>query len=195
VCLLVLLIVLSMSSVVYSQTCTCEIVDPWPRYGSGEEKWLGGIADRGDRGIGVCVEHYYGDYKIIITYYDWDYNVLRKDEFVNPIMYQYNCFWTIPPMYTEVVRVDLVMLSDGEVYVYWDLCVICCQYTETTTITTTVTSTVTSTTTTTSTVTSTEIVESTITETHTETQFIHDSRAWIIILVFLIIVLLLKYFH
>jgi hypothetical protein len=169
VCLLVLLIVLFMSEV-YSQ-CTCEIVDPHPRFLHGQEVWLGGL----ERGIAVCVEHYYGDYKVIITFYDWDYNVLRKDEFVNPIMYQYNCFWTTPPQYTEVVRVDLEMLSEGEAYVYWDLCVLCCPSTIT--------------------VTTTEIVESTITETHTETQFIHDSRAWIIILVFLIIVLLLKYFH
>jgi hypothetical protein len=163
-----LLILVLLMSEVHSQ-CTCEIVDPWPRYVSGEEKWLGGIADRGDRGIGVCVEHYYGDYKIIITYYDWDYNVLRKDEFVNPIMYQYNCFWTKPPPYTEVVRVDLEMLSEGEAYVYWDLCVLCCP--STTTITTT------------------ETVEYTVTE--SKTQFIHDTRALMIIIVVMVILVLL----
>jgi hypothetical protein len=162
VCLIVL-IVLFMSEV-YSQ-CTCEIVDPWPRYGSGDEVWLGGL----NRGIGVCVEHYYGDYKVIITFYDWDFNVIRQDEYVNPVRYRYNCFWREPPPYTESVRVDLVMLSDGEVYVYWDLCVFCCP------------STITSTTT--------ETVEYTITE--TETQFIHDTRALMIIIVAMVILVLL----
>jgi hypothetical protein len=170
VCSLVLLIVLSVSSVVYSQTCTCELVDPYPRFLPGQEFWVGGSG----RPVLVRVYHYYGDYKVIITFYDWDYNIIRQYEFINPIMYMEGDFWVEQPPFTEYVRVDLVRLSeDSEVDVLWDFCVLCCP----------------------STTTVTEIVESTITETHTETQFIHDSRAWIIILVFLIIVLLLKYFH
>jgi hypothetical protein len=169
VCLLVL-IVLFMSEV-YSQ-CTCEIVDPYPRYPPGREEWLGFQS----KPVIICVYHYYGDYKIVIryrTYYDVDYYDEKTIEYVNPIVYTEDCFYFIAEPY-EYIRVDLVILSsDSEVGVLWDFCVLCCP--STTTIT--------------------EIVESTITETHTETQFIHDSRAWIIILVFLIIVLLLKYFH
>jgi hypothetical protein len=169
VCSLVLLIVLSVSSVVYSQTCTCELVDPRPRFLPGQEVWVAGSG----RPVYIRVYHYYGDYKVIITFYDWDYNIIRQDEFINPVMYMEGDFWVEQPPFTEVVRVDLVRLSeDSDVEILWDFCMLCCP--STTTITTT------------------EIVESTITETHTETQFIHDSRAWIIILVFLIIVLLLK---
>jgi hypothetical protein len=164
VCLLVL-IVLFMSEV-YSQ-CTCEIVDPYPRFLPGQEVWVAGLG----RPVYICVYHFYGDYKVIITFYDWDYNVIRQDELINPIMFMWSCFWVEQPPYAEVVRVDLVRLSeDSDVDILWDFCVLCCK--DTTTIT----------------VTSTEIVESTT----TETQFLHDSRAWIIVLVFLIIVLLLK---
>jgi hypothetical protein len=160
---LLVLIVLLMSEV-YSQSCTCEIVDPYPRYFSGQEVWVGGLG----RPVYVCVYHYYGDYKVIITFYDWDYNIIRQDEFINPIMYMEGCFWVEQPPFTEVVRVDLVILSeDSDVSVLWDFCVLCCP--STTTITTT------------------EIVESTITETHT--QFLHDTRAFIIIAVVVLILL------
>jgi len=159
---LLVLVVLIMN-IVYSQ-CTCEIVDPFPRFFSGEEMWIGGVS----RPVYICVEHYYGNYKVIVTYYNPEHEVIRQDEYVNPIMYGYGCFWTTPPLYTESVRVDLSLLSDGDVYVYWDFCVLCCP----------------TTTTVTSTVTSTEIVETTV----TETQFIHGSSGWIIVIAVLIIV-------
>jgi hypothetical protein len=155
---LLVLIVLLMSEV-HSQ-CSCGLVDPFPRYYSGQEVWTGGR----DNPVMVCVYHFFGDYKVIITFYDWDYNIIRQDVFINPVIFMEGCFWVEQPPFTEYVRVDLVRLSeDSDVEILWDFCVLCCP--STTTITTT------------------EIVES------TTTQFIHDNRVWIIMVVIVLILL------
>jgi hypothetical protein len=152
---LLVLIVLLMSEV-HSQ-CTCELVDPYPRFLPGQTIWLG----MESKPLIICIEHYYGDYKVVVryrTYVDVDVYVEEVVEYVNPYVYTGGCFWFITPPH-EYVTVDLVMLSEGEVFLYWDFCVLCCPST------------------------------TTITTTETTTQFIHDNRVWIIMVVIVLILL------